>query len=164
MKPTSLEGDIIARLKNMLSHYAWSAKRMKIRFEGLDGLPRIRLDRAHIERAINNLLVNAIKYGKRGSTVNVGARWTASHLVVDVSNEGIGIAPDEEPYLYEAYYRSDRAKASSAQGVGLGLTIAKEIMVAHGGDLCLTFPKDPTVFSLQFPVKLVCVEKEKDGA
>ncbi len=159
-EPTLLEGDIIARLTNMLSRYARATKRMKIRFEALREIPALNIDRGGVERSIYNLLLNAIKYGEEGSTIQVEARRADPYFVVDISNHGLGIEPEEEPHLFKPYYRSARAENASSQGVGLGLTIAKTIMTAHGGDLRITSRKDPTVFSLLFPKHLIAGKEE----
>jgi len=163
-EPTGLEGDIVARLKNMLSHHAYATKRMRIHFEGLREIPVLNVDSEKVERAIYNLLLNAIKYGDEGSTIEVEARRADRHFVVDVSNYGIGIDPSEEPHLFKPYFRSPRARAASAEGVGLGLTIAKTIMQQHGGDLRVTSRKDPTVFSLLFPKTLVAKKEDRRHA
>jgi signal transduction histidine kinase len=153
--PTWLEGDIVARVKNMLSRYADVENDMRIHFENIRVVPKLAIDRTLIERALCNLLINAIKYGARRSTIRVEARDIGSAYAVDVVNDGIGIEADEVPHLFKMYYRSALAKRLRT-GMGLGLAIAKQAMVAHGGDLRLTSRKDPTVFSMIFPKRLVC--------
>ncbi len=75
-------------------------------------------------------------------------------FLVSVTNFGIGIEPDEVSHLFTVNYRSQRAE-TVAKGSGLGLSIARAIMRKHGGDLVLTAPKDPTIFSAVFPKKLM---------
>lgn len=150
---TLLEGDIVARQKHMLHPYAESLK-IGIHFEGFNVIPALMINRDLVERAIFNLLVNAIKYSRSKSTVMVSARATQKYFVIDVSNHGIGVEPLEKPHIFKPYYRSPRAEKMAGPGLGLGLSVAKQAMEAHGGDLRLTAPRGPTVFSLYLPRSL----------
>lgn len=157
--PTFLEGDILARVVNMLRHFAWEQKRIRIEFENIRAIPQLNIDRDLVERAIQNLLLNAVKYGTRDTTVTIRGRRTTAGFCLDVSNEGIGVEPDEVEYIGKANYRSPRAQ-KVAVGLGLGLSITRSVMEKHGGKLFLTRPKNPTVFSLFFP-KALAIESRK---
>ncbi len=163
-QPTFLEGEIIARLVNMLQHYARITKDITILYEPMNDIPRLMIDSSGIERALYNLLQNAIKYGQEGSTVQIRGRFNEEGILVEIANTGIGVEPSEEPEIFKPYYRSPRAQKASAQGVGLGLTIARAIMKAHGGDVRLTSRKNPTVFSLFFPKSIATVKEQKHYA
>ena len=90
-----------------------------------------------MEQAVVNLLVNAIKYSKDGGTVKILARsLTGSDegkVRISVVDEGIGIASEHLPRLFERFYRSDKARSRNLGGTGLGLAIVKHIVQAHGG-------------------------------
>jgi signal transduction histidine kinase len=92
--------------------------------------PWVHADPAAIEQVLANLLDNAVKYSGDGSliTVRVGAERTRAAL--EVSDEGIGIAPGDRERIFDRFYR---APGASSQGFGLGLTIARELLHAHGG-------------------------------
>ena len=153
-QPTNLEGDIVARVRSMLSHFAKVESSMMISFEDIrESIPRLFLDRDLIERVLCNLIVNAIKYGKKGTTIRVSARQDSSGYHLDVMNYGIGVAAEEEKLIFKGTYRSIHARRYK-QGLGMGLKIAKAAMERHGGRLSLTARIDPTVFTMTFPLKL----------
>jgi signal transduction histidine kinase len=90
-----------------------------------------------LRRAIDNLLDNAGKYSEPGSTVRLLARATADGLQVEVADEGMGIDASDMPHLFTPFFRSDRSRARKTGGVGLGLALARRIVMAHGGSLTL---------------------------
>jgi signal transduction histidine kinase len=153
-KPTMLEGDIIARIKAMLRHYAKHEAGMEIVFGDFRGFPALKVDRTLIERVLHNLIVNAIKYGKEGTEIRVMPLLKRDGVVVAVSNYGLGVEPAEVPHLFTENYRSPRAQQRS-HGLGLGLKIARAAMRAHGGDLVLSQAKEPTIFSMIFPREVI---------
>lgn len=151
-KPTMIEGGILARVVNLLRHYAWSEREMAIEYD-VRAIPKLLIDPAMIERAIHNLIVNAIKYGEPGTTVWVRGRSARGGYMLDVSNEGIGIDDRDAKRIGEPNFRAENTK-HLAQGTGLGLYIARMSMRKHGGDLLITKNRNPTTFSLFFPRKL----------
>ncbi|MBI3820874.1 MAG: HAMP domain-containing histidine kinase [Planctomycetes bacterium] len=156
-RPTHLEGDIIARLRAMLSHYAETLSKMRIEFASFQEIPQLKLDPNVVERAFFNVIINAIKYGDRNTIINIQPRPLGSsgaYFIIDVVNHGPGIDPAEEAYIFKPYYRSKRAIKSRRPGSGLGLTIALRCMRLHGGDLRLTSRQNPTIFSFYFPKTL----------
>jgi signal transduction histidine kinase len=152
-EPTLLEGDILARVVSMLRPFAWEHSKMKIEFDNIRVIPRLNVDRDMVERAIHNLLVNAIKYGDPKTTIQVAGRKSQAGYCIDIKNDGIGIEADEAPLILQQHYRSPRAK-EVGMGLGLGLFIARSVMLKHGGNVFLTKRKGPTIFSLFFPVQL----------
>ena len=88
-------------------------------------------DRNRIRQAASILLDNAVKYTPEGGKVTVAVREEDGLAALEVSDTGIGISEDQAPLLFERFYRSDKARASS--GAGLGLSIARQITEAHGG-------------------------------
>lgn len=154
-RSTLLEGDIIARLKAMMSHYAWQIRKMRIRFgTTFRQIPPLLIDSDLIERAFLNLIVNAIKYGEPGTTIEIDARPPESdsdYFVVTIANEGLGIQEHERERVFVPYYRSEEARRYAGQGVGLGLCIARRALELHEGQLRLTRLRSPTTFSLYFP-------------
>ncbi len=152
-EPTLIEGDILARVVKMLRPYAWDHRKMQIKFDNIRVIPRLNVDRAMVERAIHNLLLNAIKYGNQKSTIEIEGRKTRAGYCLDVKNHGIGIEPDEVALIGQLNYRSPKAKAAGI-GLGFGLYIARTVMHKHGGRLFLTKSDDPTTFTLLFPVQL----------
>jgi hypothetical protein len=150
---TFLEGDLVARIKNMLGHYAEATRGMRIRFDGFRQVPPLYVDRNLIERVLLNLLLNAIKYGTERSLIEVTARAGPEGYALDVANYGLGIEEDERRHLFQPNYRSPRAKRR-AMGLGLGLYISRKAMELHGGRLEVTRLKNPTIFTLFLPKRL----------
>jgi two-component system sensor histidine kinase VicK len=95
-------------------------------------------DPDRIEQVLLNLLDNAIKYSRPGSTVTVRLTRGPDHSVqVQVSDQGIGISTEALPRIGQRFYRTDKARSRSEGGSGLGLAIAQALVSAHGGQLWL---------------------------
>jgi signal transduction histidine kinase len=98
-----------------------------------DTLPEIEIDPDRLAQVLGNLLSNAIKYTPEG-TISVEARPQDEGIAIVVSDTGLGITLDEQAQIFEPFYRSQRNKRFP-QGMGLGLSIARDLVVAHGGSL-----------------------------
>ena len=88
---------------------------------------------AMIEQAVGNLLSNAIAYSPPQTAVRLAAFRRDGEVVIEVTDEGPGIAPKHQPRLFERFYRVDKGRSRELGGTGLGLAIVKHIMNAHGG-------------------------------
>ncbi|MGQ9682998.1 MAG: HAMP domain-containing sensor histidine kinase [Anaerolineae bacterium] len=95
-------------------------------------LPPVWADPNRLERILANLLSNALKYSGPGTPVTLAARPQGQEVLITVSDQGPGIAPEDLPHLFERYYRG-RGEAAQRQGIGLGLYITKALVEAHGG-------------------------------
>ncbi|MFQ5737268.1 MAG: sensor histidine kinase [Thermodesulfobacteriota bacterium] len=100
-----------------------------------EGLPKVSGDRDRLEQVVVNLLDNAIKYTPSGGNVNVRAAVEGPDVVVEVTDTGIGIPPDDISRIFERFYRVDKARSRDLGGTGLGLAIVKHIMQIHNGSL-----------------------------
>ncbi|SJZ79294.1 sensor histidine kinase [Sediminibacterium ginsengisoli] len=90
-------------------------------------------DKEKIRQVINNLLENAAKYGKQdGSIVASIYKTDGEHVLIEFSDDGIGIAEEHLPRIFERFYRTDRGRSRDGGGTGLGLAICKHIIEAHG--------------------------------
>jgi two-component system phosphate regulon sensor histidine kinase PhoR len=102
---------------------------------------RVRGDRDELEQVMQNLVHNAIKYGRKGGTVEIEVSERAASkgrrhtLAISVKDEGPGIAPEHLPRLTERFYRVDTARSREKGGTGLGLAIVKHILNRHRGEL-----------------------------
>lgn len=96
-------------------------------------LPEVRADAQRIAQVVSNLLSNGITYTPSGGKVTVAAKEVDGWVEVRVADTGPGIPPEEMPYLFERFYRSDRSRSRAQGGSGLGLAIAKQLVEAHGG-------------------------------
>ncbi|HEY0990156.1 MAG TPA: HAMP domain-containing sensor histidine kinase, partial [Kofleriaceae bacterium] len=99
-----------------------------------DDLPAIHVDPVLFRRVIDNLLENAHKYTPDpDATIELVAWHDGADVVFEVRDRGIGIAPEDLPRIFTAFFRSERSRSRETGGVGLGLTLARRIVEAHGG-------------------------------
>lgn len=122
----------------------------------------IRADAALLHQALYNLLENAIKYTPLSGQVHVCAEERDGSLVFSVRDSGIGVAPLDQPRVFEKFYRSGRREAYEHRGSGLGLAIVKSIAERHGGKTWLESQLGKgSTFYLQVPVSPEGRESEK---
>ncbi len=99
----------------------------------VETLPSVRADREAIHQVFSNLIDNAMKYGRSGGRILLGARPAKRGIEFFVQDFGAGIPSEHLPRLFERFYRVDKARSRESGGTGLGLAIAKHITLAHGG-------------------------------
>ena len=117
-----------------------------------ENLPPLHGDGLQVTRVMTNLLDNAIKYSQPGKPVQVHVSVEENHLVVEVRDEGIGIAPDQQDHIFESFYQVP-LEAQKARGTGLGLAAVKAIVEAHGGTTrVLSEPGQGSSFFVSFPL------------
>ena len=116
-------------------------------------MPLIEADQALLQQAMYNLVENAIKYTPQGGRVEVRVKIIGDGLTFEVQDSGIGIAPIDQPRLFEKFYRGGQREAREQKGSGLGLAIVKSITERHGGKVWLEsqLGKGSTFF-LQVPL------------
>lgn len=149
-RTVNIESKIIAPMKRMMYHYAELTSKMSIWYEGFECLPPLNIDVPLVERAVYNLVVNAVKYGERGSQIRIVASVQPGGYAIDVTNEGPGISEGDSERVFLPGFRTRTARASR-EGTGLGLAIVRDIMRSHQGDVTLFNDKGRTVFRLSFP-------------
>ena len=123
--PTRVQ-DLVAKTIERLSH-----PNVVISLHIPDELPLVNVDSARIEVVLHNLVANALAYGE--GEVRITAERRDDGIVVSVSDNGPGIAPDELPHVFERFYRAQRGRQQHSGGTGLGLAICKAFVEAHGG-------------------------------
>jgi signal transduction histidine kinase len=126
-------------LDELKTDYAAQAtdKNITLEFNRPPKLPRLVGDRDKIALALHNLVGNALKYTPSGGKVTVASDVRDGQFVVDVIDSGIGIKPDEAEKVFEKFYRSTDARVGKITGTGLGLTLAREVIRLHNGDITL---------------------------
>jgi two-component system phosphate regulon sensor histidine kinase PhoR len=110
------------------------AKERNIRLTYKEGAARhymVRADKETIRQVLMNLIHNSIKYGKSGGITKVSFYDMASYILVEVSDNGIGIDKEHLKHVFERFYRVDKSRSRDAGGTGLGLAIVKHIVEAH---------------------------------
>jgi signal transduction histidine kinase len=117
------------------------------------GLPRVNVDRQRIGQVLRNLLDNAIAHTPAGGSIIVAAEKPGDRVKVSVSDTGEGIPPEDLPNIFERFYRVDRSRTRATGGSGLGLTIARRLVEAHGGTIeALSEPGKGSLFTFTLPV------------
>jgi signal transduction histidine kinase len=110
-----------------------------LEIEPAAGLPEINVDPVLFRRVIDNLLENSHKYTPdRSAPIRVTATSANDAIVFEISDRGVGLSPDELPHLFEPFWRSERSRSRATGGVGLGLTLVKRIVDAHGAGIAVT--------------------------
>ena len=118
------------------------------------GLLSFNGDRMRVGQVVDNLLSNALKFTPAGGRVDVRAFAHGSGARIEVSDSGMGIAEEELALLFDRFFRTTRAQEEAIPGVGLGLSIAKAIVEAHGGRIAVRSREGGgTTFTVDLPAK-----------
>jgi len=119
-----------------------------------DGLPPVRVDRDAVELAIMNLLSNAIKYSGASREIDLRVRRRNDHVVIEVTDHGVGIPPSEQRRIFEKFYRVPSKENERIPGTGLGLALVAHIVEGHGGRVELqSVPGQGSTFSIHLPLE-----------
>ena len=112
-----------------------AAKGVLVSIDLPQGLPLVNIDSHRISQVLHNLLENAIAHTAKGDAITVIARQQDSWVEVSVMDTGEGIPAEDVPNIFERFYRVDKSRVRATGGSGLGLTIAKRLVEAHGGKI-----------------------------
>lgn len=134
------------------------SKRLSMTLEAGDGCMAL-VDRLQMERLMDNLLSNAVKYTQEGGQVTVRVRREGGEAVIEVADNGPGIAPQHLPHIFDKFYRVREGEKTTGRGVGLGLAFVEWIARAHGGRATVeSTPGKGSTFRVRLPAYL-----EKSG-
>jgi two-component system phosphate regulon sensor histidine kinase PhoR len=131
IKPTDV-GALVQELVDRLRPIA-ERMRQKLTVELGQGLHDLPVDAGRIDRALVNLVQNAIKFTPEGGAISVKASHAGNGLKISVSDTGVGIAVSDLPRVFERFYKVEQSRASG--GTGLGLALVKHAVEAHGGSV-----------------------------
>ena len=125
-------GDVLSIINEVAASYRPLAEAagVEITVEATDGCPPIELDPVRIRQALTNLVVNSLRAMPAGGSLTVGLKVGLDRLTIDVVDTGTGIDSDLLPNVFDRF-----TKADASDGSGLGLSIARSFVRAHGGDL-----------------------------
>ena len=112
-----------------------TTKEISLSLDLPDNLPLVNIDWQRVNQVLHNLLENAVAHTGKGGTINVAATTQGDWVEVSVSDTGEGIPAEDLPNIFERFYRVDKSRARVTGGSGLGLTIAKRLVEAHGGTI-----------------------------
>jgi len=148
-------GTIVENIRDLLTPQM-KDKKLSFQSEIDPRLPEMYLDASQIDRVFINLIGNAIKFTPENGLISVKTRFDAENQIVfvDVGDTGIGIAEEDLDKLFNEFYRVDNKINQSVKGTGLGLTLAKKIVEAHGGTMGVSSKLgEGTTFHFTLPMK-----------
>ncbi len=147
--------DMAAILNNIVDKMTPQAGQAQVNLASIiSAIPPFIGDADRLSQVFTNLVDNAIKYTPAGGQVTVKAGQTDGKIEVSVSDSGAGISPEDLPHIFERFYQTDKSRrGGSGHGVGLGLAIAREIVLAHQGSIDVTSsPGHGSNFVIKLPL------------
>ena len=145
--------DLNIPLNEMITSLEMTAREKRFTLiNGLEEHVMVQADRGRLAQVYSNLFVNAISYGEAGGVCTVRSFDLGDHVLVEVTDDGIGIAEEHLPRLFERFYRVTSSRARNEGGSGLGLAIVKHIIEALGGTIAVKSAVGKgTTFSITLP-------------
>ncbi len=132
--------DIVALTRYIVETIEFEAtkKRIRITVGASQQQPIfVTADKRYIEQVLINLIINSIRYGNEGGTTRINFIDMFEKVMVEVTDNGVGIAKEDIPRVFERFYRTDKSRSREQGGTGLGLSIVKHIIEAHGENITL---------------------------
>jgi signal transduction histidine kinase len=133
-------------------HLAATQKGVQVRAAGPTEFQPIVAARRRLRQVLSNLLANAIKFSPEGSKVLLSARDEPDSLIIEVTDEGIGIPAEDQEHIFDDFFRA--SNVADISGAGLGLSIAKKIIDAHNGTIEVESPYDQNKSGTRFIVRI----------
>jgi signal transduction histidine kinase len=131
-----------------------AAKDISLSLDVPDDLPPVKIDWQRVNQVLHNLLENAVAHTSKGGSISVAATELEGWVEISVADTGEGIPAADLPNIFERFYRVDKSRARITGGSGLGLTIAKRLIEAHGGQITVESKLGRgTCFSFTLPVE-----------
>ncbi len=137
---------------------------MEIRFRVPEQEFKIRADGGLLVRAYENMIANAIQYGKSGRYIDIHIEQSEEMLTVQIQNYGEPISERDLPFIFDRFYRADRSRSKQTGGTGLGLAITKSIIEVHGGSIAAHSSPRATRFETRLPLFDVPRTREASSA
>ncbi len=139
--------DAVDKIKRQSSNHSFETDLPKV-------LPPVHADQLRLERILHNLLENAVKYSPDGGKIKVSARLENDHMVMGVSDEGIGISLHDQAKLFSPFERLAAQRIEGVKGIGLGLVVCRRLVEAHGGRIWVeSEPGRGSTFYFTLPLK-----------
>ena len=139
-----------------LQHISRKKAEHKIIFQPSEDFILVKIDARLIMQVVINLVENAIKYTQRGSEIVITTRRTEKDAVVRIADNGPGIPDESKEAVFDMFYSGAKSISDSRRSLGLGLSLCKSIITAHGGEITVTdnVPKG-AVFTFTLPIEEV---------
>lgn len=149
------ETNVAELLAQVRAAYAPQAERQGVTMtaEASPDLPAVRVDPERMRQVLGNLLGNALRHTPPGGRISLSAAPDDGALLLSIADTGSGIAPGDLPYVFDRFYRGDRARPEGQGESGLGLPIARSLVEMHGGTIGIqSGPGAGTTFLIRLPV------------
>jgi K+-sensing histidine kinase KdpD len=147
-------GSVAEICDNALEQCAVELRHHKVHVDCPENLPGVKVDSRLIAEALTQVVENAAKYSPRGSNILVRGRLDGNRLLISVTDQGPGIAPEEMDRIFDNLYRSTLPNIHSNRGAGMGLAIARGMIEAHGGEIRVeSTPGHGATFIFELPVE-----------
>lgn len=152
LRPVNLEDVFSSVAKRLKPQY--DAKAVTLEASLPPGLPLLRADIDRLIQVLTNLVGNALQYTPSGGRVTLSAEKQPGFVLVMVTDTGAGISAQDLPHVFDRFYRADKSRSRQSGGSGVGLTIARHLVEAHGGELWAESdgPGSGSRFSFTLPV------------
>lgn len=139
-------------------------RKLTLAYEMPASFPLLYLDEGKIRQVVMNFIDNAIYYSKENTTITINLKADDSTLELTVKDTGIGVPSDEQAQLFTKFYRASNARKQRPDGTGVGLYLAKKVIVAHGGSMVFSsVPDKGSVFGFTLPVKKMALAPAGDA-
>jgi len=150
--PASLAGVVGAAARAV--QYPLSQMGFNLRVHVQEDLPPVRADADALEQAVLNLLSNAMKYSGESREIDLRLRRDDGRAVIEVTDYGVGIAPEEQQRIFEKFHRVPSRENELVPGTGLGLTLVEHVAKAHQGEVTVrSAPGKGSTFSIRIPME-----------
>jgi signal transduction histidine kinase len=159
------ETDMRELVHNTLDSYRYQIEQQGFRFEEkIDSVPQLRVDREAMARSLVNLVNNALKYSQDKKYIGVNLYRANGSVKLEVIDHGIGIPPQEQGKIFEKFYRVGDPLVHNTKGSGLGLSLVRHIVQAHGGQVTVdSSPGEGSKFTIALPVNALGNGKSENG-
>lgn len=129
--------DLIKRIEATYQHAALK-KKIQLQLDIDESTPPVMIDEERMVQVLSNLVINAIRFTPAGGQIRLASKASADGIQLSVKDNGPGIPPESQPFIFDRFYRGDSARSDSNGETGLGLAIARSLVVAHGGAIQVT--------------------------
>ena len=153
MQIIKLDEVLESMVESLRPHISLGDTNIVYEFDRSSSGQAVLIDTGRLSQVLQNILTNAMRYGKNGGTIQVSLLMDDSYVVIQIRDDGNGIPEEALPHLFERFYRHDKARSRDSGGTGLGLSIAKNLVSLMNGEIsAMNAPSGGAVFEIRFPI------------
>lgn len=144
--------NLIKEINKIINSFEMKANQKNLKFD-LDYNKDVEIyaDKSSVQQVLNNIISNAVKYSYENTVIRINFRQDEDNQFISITNSGPEIKEKDLPYLFERFYRVDKARTQKDGSLGIGLTITRNLVEAHGGKIEVESDGHSTTFSIYFP-------------